>query len=165
MRNTGLYVLIVASAIIAAETLAAPQDKQIALGSSLKIAAAFQMKTSLKAAHEQAAKLGLDKTSSKKVNKLQVVSYKGPAQVKLIFSPDNALTCVMVRLGTRDKSVRSAAFSFLKEQLGTPTEVYQDELSGFYAGVDFDTIVYASWPYYLLSENDDGVWLERSWSE
>jgi hypothetical protein len=133
---------------------------------ALKVARAFRMKSSSESAHQQALSQGLKKSSSKRVDELRIVFYTGSAQVKLVFSPDNALTAVLVRITPYDKTAIASALRSLQTSLGTPSKVYGD-WSDFLAGVNFDTCVYAEWPYFLLTHgiNDESIWIERSWAK
>jgi hypothetical protein len=131
---------------------------------ALKIARAFIMKSSSDAAHQQALSQGLKKSSSRKVDELRVASYAGATQVKLVFSPDNALTSVLVRIQPYDKAALASALRAFQASLGAPSEIH-GEWSDFLAGVNFESSVYAEWPYFLLTHSDNGIWIERSWTK
>jgi len=163
---TTRYMQVIAAAVVLSLTTScgSASSSDTTPQNALKIAQAFRMKSSSDAAHQQALSQGLKKSSSRKVDDLRVVSYTGATRVKLIFSPDDALTAVLVRIKPYDKAALASALDALRPSLGAPSKAY-GEWSDFLAGVNFDSSVYAEWPYFLLTHSDDGIWVERSWAK
>ncbi len=132
---------------------------------ALGIVKAFRMGSSAKDAHVCAKQLGLKKSSTQKIDDLRVVSYGvsyfSPYRVKLIFSSNDSLTGVLMRVGSNDGPALKKWARDLEPALGSPT--IHGKYSGFHAGLNFETCVYAEWSGYLLTlgVNDDKIWIER----
>ena len=140
------------------------KEVEITPKKALRIAKAFRMLSSSESAHKQAMSIELRKISSKKVDELKVISYTGAACVKLIFSDQNSLTAVLVRIKPYNKSSLTESANTMQSYLGVPLEVY-GEWSDFLAGINFELNVYAEWPYFLLTHNSNSVWIQRSWTK
>lgn len=147
---------------------------------SYKIARAFRMLQSRKAAHETAKIKGFSKRATHRGDGIIEVYYTGPTssvggflkdtfvgRVSLILTfaeRNNKLTVVTVRVGSYSARNLNTAFKHFKIILGVPKEVFggsNDDVP--YDGSD--RITYASWPYFDLSRTLNDIWLERSWAK
>ena len=123
---------------------------------------AFTMGFSVDAANNQAEASGFTRQTSESIDALRVVSYRGPTKIKLIFGKEGTLTAVLVHIRKgADEDILKRTLRELEQIIGSPSKVWGTG-SDFLAGVNFETSVYAQWPLFLLSHQDEVIWLERN---
>jgi len=149
-----------------------PAHADITASQALAYANSFRMKTTSESAHTDASAQGFKKRSSKNLEDVRVISYAGPAEIKLVFSDKDVLTAVFVCIQKYNdeqgssalQQGLSASLAALRNSLGEPTRTWA-AWSDFLAGANFETSVYAEWPYFLLTHDSARIWLERSWAK